>query len=265
MTGTMTTSTALPMTGTMTASIAPPMTGPTAGANTDTNTDTNTHTNTDTNTHTDTYRQTDTPTDTTATMTDCVKGSRARRNLQSNQEMRWRRTNASAGLASYSTPGRHFGGGNGARSSALTLAAGATTIAASYRAVPCPAPPLIGRLSEPVMRPAAKITPWLIVAGLLVCAFGTSGRGENKPAPPSRKIDFNRDIRPILAENCYTCHGPDSAKRISKLRLDIEEVVKSDLGGHYAIVPGDPNKSELIRRISSDDKARRMPPAWAGA
>src|SRR5690242_20400253 len=78
-------------------------------------------------------------------------------------------------------------------------------------------------------------------------------------------VEFNRDIRPILSDRCYTCHGPDQAQRKSKLRLDTEAGARADLGGHFAIVPGDPAKSELIRRVSSDDNARRMPPAWAGA
>jgi hypothetical protein len=78
-------------------------------------------------------------------------------------------------------------------------------------------------------------------------------------------VEFNRDIRPILSDRCYTCHGPDQASRKSKLRLDMEAGAKADLGGHFAIVPGDPAKSELIRRVSSDDRTRRMPPAWAGA
>jgi len=78
-------------------------------------------------------------------------------------------------------------------------------------------------------------------------------------------VEFNRDIRPILSDRCYTCHGPDTNKRQSKLRLDIESVAKSDLGGHFAIVPGDASSSELIRRVTSDDKARRMPPAYSGA
>src|SRR5689334_3277158 len=78
-------------------------------------------------------------------------------------------------------------------------------------------------------------------------------------------VQFNRDIRPILSDRCYTCHGPDEGKRKSKLRLDTEAIAKSDLGGHFAIVPGNPANSELIRRVTSDDLARRMPPAYAGA
>src|SRR5690348_4363643 len=78
-------------------------------------------------------------------------------------------------------------------------------------------------------------------------------------------IEFNRDIRPILSDKCYTCHGPDERQRKSKLRLDNEAGAKSDLGGHFAIVPGDPKKSELVQRVSSNDATRRMPPAWSGA
>ena len=78
-------------------------------------------------------------------------------------------------------------------------------------------------------------------------------------------VQFNRDIRPILSEHCYACHGPDERKRLSKLRLDVETSARGDLGGHSAIVPGDPAASELIRRVTSGDQARRMPPAYAGA
>ena len=78
-------------------------------------------------------------------------------------------------------------------------------------------------------------------------------------------VEYNRDIRPILSDRCYTCHGPDNAQRKSKLRLDTEAGAKADLGGHFGIVPGDPSKSELVRRISTTDPARRMPPTWAGA
>src|SRR5437899_4948540 len=69
-------------------------------------------------------------------------------------------------------------------------------------------------------------------------------------------IEFNRDIRPILAENCFACHGPDSAARKADLRLDKrDEATKID-----AIVPGDPEASEMIRRILSDDPKEVMPP-----
>jgi len=84
-------------------------------------------------------------------------------------------------------------------------------------------------------------------------------------AAPEATVQFNRDIRPILSERCYACHGPDERKRLSKLRLDVEASAKGDLGGHSAIVPGEPAASELIRRVTSSDTARRMPPAYSGA
>jgi hypothetical protein len=84
-------------------------------------------------------------------------------------------------------------------------------------------------------------------------------------AAPDATVQFNRDIRPILSEHCYTCHGPDERKRLSKLRLDIEAIAKSDLDGTFAIVPRQPAASELIRRVTSDNTARRMPPAYSGA
>jgi hypothetical protein len=75
--------------------------------------------------------------------------------------------------------------------------------------------------------------------------------------PATTSIAFNRDIRPILAENCFPCHGPDSAARKAGLRLDQrEEAVKSE-----AIIPGDPQKSHMIERIFSDDPEVHMPPA----
>ena len=78
-------------------------------------------------------------------------------------------------------------------------------------------------------------------------------------------VGFNRDIRPILSDKCYTCHGPDAANRKTKLRFDIESGAKIELAkGRLAIVPGDPSKSEVYRRIRSNDTATRMPPAYMG-
>lgn len=82
--------------------------------------------------------------------------------------------------------------------------------------------------------------------------------------PLAAQVEFNRDVRPILSERCYTCHGPDETKRLSGLRLDTEAGAKADLGARFAIVPGNAGRSEVIRRVTSDDPARRMPPAYAG-
>lgn len=79
------------------------------------------------------------------------------------------------------------------------------------------------------------------------------------------ELQFNRDIRPILSDKCYHCHGTDAAAKRIPLRLDSEEAAKADLGGgRRALVPGNPEASELIRRITATDKARKMPPVWSG-
>src|SRR3979411_2066172 len=78
-------------------------------------------------------------------------------------------------------------------------------------------------------------------------------------------IEFNRDIRPILSDKCFSCHGPDATKRKTKLRFDSEQGARIDLGnGHLAVVPGDLAKSELYQRIVAEDEVRRMPPASMG-
>lgn len=81
----------------------------------------------------------------------------------------------------------------------------------------------------------------------------------------AQSVEFNRDIRPILSDKCYTCHGPSSVNRQANLRFDIESGAKIDLPhGRHVIAPGHADQSELYRRISSDNKAVRMPPAAAG-
>ena len=82
---------------------------------------------------------------------------------------------------------------------------------------------------------------------------------------PTRQIDFNRDVRPILADKCWGCHGPDAAAKKIKLRLDSEEAATADLGGgRRAIVPGAVERSQLARRITASDEAMRMPPVDSG-
>ncbi|MFT5523768.1 MAG: hypothetical protein ACI9HK_001716 [Pirellulaceae bacterium] len=77
-------------------------------------------------------------------------------------------------------------------------------------------------------------------------------------------VDFTRDIRPILSDRCFQCHGPDEKAREADLRLDLEATAKADLDGHRAIIPGDIASSTLVARIQSNDADQRMPPADSG-
>ena len=116
-------------------------------------------------------------------------------------------------------------------------------------------------LNQPIggWRGAASIR-WL-VAALLIRASSAFGADTHKPGA----VDFNRDVRPIFAENCYACHGPDRNRRKAGLRLDQKEgaFVKLD-SGKLALVPGEPGKSELIARITTAEPDDKMPPAKSG-
>ena len=73
--------------------------------------------------------------------------------------------------------------------------------------------------------------------------------------------DFNREVRPILSDNCFQCHGPDEKRRMASLRLDVREGAFSESKRGKMIVPGDASKSLLYQRVSHAEAARRMPPA----
>jgi hypothetical protein len=90
------------------------------------------------------------------------------------------------------------------------------------------------------------------------------GCGVGNAAESSVEPDFTRDIRPLLAENCFHCHGPDSAERQADLRLDQWRGSGDVRGAEAVIVPDDPNASELVVRITSDEADMRMPPADSG-
>jgi Protein of unknown function (DUF1553)/Protein of unknown function (DUF1549)/Concanavalin A-like lectin/glucanases superfamily/Planctomycete cytochrome C len=94
------------------------------------------------------------------------------------------------------------------------------------------------------------------MVGLMALAFATATAAN--PQAGGGDVAFNRDIRPILSDTCFQCHGPDTAKRKAKLHFDTEE------GARSVIVAGNPSESELIRRITSRDPARRMPPSTSG-
>src|SRR5438477_3721119 len=99
-------------------------------------------------------------------------------------------------------------------------------------------------------------TPALLL-GLMTAL---SARAASKGA-----IDFDRDIRPILSDNCFACHGPDEKERKAKLRLDRkDDAFKPVKSGAFGIVPGHPEKSELIARITTRDEDDMMPPPKSG-
>lgn len=83
-------------------------------------------------------------------------------------------------------------------------------------------------------------------------------------------LDFNRDVRPILSQNCFFCHGPDAEERkggrrnSGGLRLDTAAGQQEDLGGYAAVKPGDPGASEMIRRLVTTDPDDLMPPPGSG-
>ena len=73
-------------------------------------------------------------------------------------------------------------------------------------------------------------------------------------------VDFQRQVRPILSDNCFHCHGPDEATRMVGLRLDTQEGAFEKREGGWVIVAGNPNGSLLYQRITATDAAQRMPP-----
>ena len=88
-------------------------------------------------------------------------------------------------------------------------------------------------------------------------------RAWQAPSSPAEKpVDFDRDVRPILSDNCFACHGPEEEGRQGNLRLDTKDDVFADRGGYQIIVPGKSPDSRLYQRISATQ--RRMPPASSG-
>jgi Protein of unknown function (DUF1553)/Protein of unknown function (DUF1549)/Planctomycete cytochrome C len=93
----------------------------------------------------------------------------------------------------------------------------------------------------------------------LVVAIALSAATCAQAAIPE-KISFNQHVRPILSGNCFYCHGPDPKHREADLRLDLRDGATADLGGYAAIVPGKPDASAIIKRVSSTDPDEQMPP-----
>ncbi|MCO5295773.1 MAG: DUF1553 domain-containing protein [Fimbriimonadaceae bacterium] len=92
---------------------------------------------------------------------------------------------------------------------------------------------------------------WLVAAGL------TAPQATNPP-----KVNFGRDVLPILSDKCFKCHGPDAGSRMANMRLDTPEGAFADRGGRWPIVPGKPEDSLVVQRITSHDAP--MPPVVSG-
>src|SRR5262245_59243884 len=108
-----------------------------------------------------------------------------------------------------------------------------------------------------IVQKASLLSLVRITVGLLALC----GTGMAADAP----VEFNREIRPILSDNCFACHGPDEKARQAGLRLDLSDASRTKLeSGRTAIVPGKLDQSELVRRIASSDAHEHMPPAESG-
>jgi hypothetical protein len=106
---------------------------------------------------------------------------------------------------------------------------------------------------------AIKLASIALFAGLI------AGRSAAAGAEPKPTVDFNFQVRPILSDKCFKCHGPDTRNRKAGLRLDTKEgALGETASGAHAVVPGDLEASELYWRITAEDEAQRMPPKSLG-
>lgn len=127
------------------------------------------------------------------------------------------------------------------------------------------------RGGRPGPQPAKRLVARIVL--MLGCFTGSTVAGvgdvvgDEVPAPKLSEdvvgVRYGRDIRPLLSDRCFQCHGVDASSRQADLRLDTREDALADLGGYAAVVPGDLASSELWRRISSDDPDIMMPPPEA--
>jgi hypothetical protein len=104
----------------------------------------------------------------------------------------------------------------------------------------------------------AIATGWF---GLTLAASGTSSAPAKAAAPDPPPLSFNRDIRPILANNCFACHGPDEKHRETKFHFDTED---GAFAKKSVIVPGKAADSLLVQRITNPDPDEHMPPPDSG-
>ncbi len=116
------------------------------------------------------------------------------------------------------------------------------------------------------MSKVARALIWFVLPAsvIVVCMMAWQGANQSSKSVGKSEVDFNYHIRPILSQNCFTCHGPDSSSREGDLRLDrLEDATALLRDGGRAIIPGDSRNSVLVSRIESDDPNHVMPPPAA--
>jgi hypothetical protein len=117
-------------------------------------------------------------------------------------------------------------------------------------------------------KPAQRVFPLGLLSGVVLLSVVVgchTGPSIGVIPHSAQHLDFNQDVQPILASNCFSCHGPDPEMRKGGLRLDLEESAFRKRPGHPdAIVPGHPEQSELIKRIESTDTHHLMPQSPQG-
>ncbi|MCH2200624.1 MAG: PSD1 and planctomycete cytochrome C domain-containing protein [Fuerstiella sp.] len=102
-----------------------------------------------------------------------------------------------------------------------------------------------------------EATQFLIAVAAFVCCLAPG------PAESAETLNFSRDVRPLLSDHCFSCHGPDEEQRMADLRLDQSEDYFKDRNGHQVLDPEDPTRSTLLERITAKDPDLRMPPPAA--
>src|SRR5574339_343677 len=107
---------------------------------------------------------------------------------------------------------------------------------------------------------------WWVLLLIVIAAISASvfiyGKNKTREKFPAR-VDFNFEIRPILSDRCFKCHGPDEKSRKANLRLDLSDsafALRDKKSATRAVVPGKPDQSEIVRRITSTDPDEQMPP-----
>ncbi|MBI1323575.1 DUF1553 domain-containing protein [bacterium] len=117
---------------------------------------------------------------------------------------------------------------------------------------------------SPISNPTGFRRSLVLIAGLAVCGSLRTTPAAEPERPLPETVRFNRDIRPILSDNCFYCHGPDKNRREAELRLDTEAGLLGGEARKGVVRPGEPQAGELMKRVASADPDLKMPPPDSG-